>query len=251
MKTKRLNHNPLLRSDFRRPGLVLLEVVVSLGILLVAMGVIGLIFSNGRHNVELAERMTRGMLMTERLISDIDTGILELDEQERSDMFEEESIPGMSWRVEVNPSDEIEGLMEIDIDIYMGDPDGDEDERSFVMSTRIFRPEPRGLDFERDFGLDEEQIQELTDAIPGGTQLLDPTNFDPRTLMAQLDLDSLIELLPTLIQAFGANLTQGQVDQIIQAVESGDLSSLQNAAGQTGPGRTGGQDAGHGRQGGQ
>lgn len=224
------------RGSFRRSGIVLLEVVVSLGILLVAMGVIGLVFSNGQHTVELAEQMTRGMLMTERLIVEIDTAILEMDEQEKSGVFGDESIPGMSWRVEVNPSDTIEGLNEIDINIYMGDPDGDEDERRFVMSTRIFRPEPRGLDFERDFGLDEDQIQELTDSIPGGTQFLDPTNFDPRTLMAQLDLDSLIELLPTLIQAFGANLSQGQIDQIIDAVESGDLGSLQNSAGQAGGG---------------
>ncbi|MCG8408759.1 MAG: hypothetical protein MI923_26435 [Phycisphaerales bacterium] len=225
------------RSRHRR-GVALLEVVVSLGILLVAMGVIGMTFRNGQHHVELAERMTRGMLMTERLLVELDTNILDMQEREQSGWFYDveheihETVPGMSWRVEINPSERIQGMLEVDISIYMGDPD-DEEQRQNILFTRVFRAEPQGIDFERDFGLDEDQIQQLTDAIPGGEQLFDPNNFDPRSL-AQLDLDTLVELLPTLIQAFGANIAQGQLDQIIQAVESGDIGALQNMAGQMG-----------------
>lgn len=215
---------------------MLLEVVISLGILLVAMGVIGLAFNNGRQKVEFAERMVRAMLMTEKLIAEMDTALLDLKDQEQSGWFGEESIPGMSWRVEVNPSSRVKGLLEVDISIYMGDPDGSADEHQLLLATRVERAEPRGIDFQKDFGLDEDQIAQLTDAIPGGAQVLDPTNFDPRSL-AQLDLDSLVELLPTLIQAFGANLGQGQIDQLIQAAQSGDLGALQNAAG-TQPGGT-------------
>lgn len=216
-------------------GVALLEVVISLGILLVAMGVVGMTFRNGQYHVELAERMTRGMLMTERLIVELDTNILDMEEREQSGWFYnaeheiDEAIPGMSWQVEINPSDRIDGMLEIDINIYMES----EGQRQNILYTRIFRAVPQGIDFERDFGLDEEQIQQLTDAIPGGSQLFDPNNFDPRAL-AQLDLDTLVELLPTLIQAFGANIAQGQLDQIIQAVESGDLGALQNIAGQAG-----------------
>lgn len=216
---------------------MLLEVVISLGILLVAMGVIGLAFNNGRQKVEFAERMIRAMLMTEKLVAEMDTDLLDLEDREQSGWFGGESIPGMSWRVEVNPADQIPGMLEIDISIYMGDPDGSADERQLLLFTRVERIEPRGIDFEKDFGMDEDQIAQLTDLIPGGTQFLDPTNFDPRSL-AQMDLDTLVDLLPTLIQAFGSSLGQGQIDQLIQAVQSGDLGALQNAAGaQQGGGR--------------
>lgn len=210
-----------------RRGAMLLEVVISLGILMVAMSVIGLAFNNGRQRVEFAERMIRAMLMTEKLVAEMDTDLLDLEDQEQSGWFGGESIPGMSWRVEINPSDRIQGLLEVDISIYMGDPDGSADERQLLLFTRVERIEPRGIDFEKDFGLDEDQIAQLTDIIPGGAQVFDPTNFDPRSL-AQLDLDTLVDLLPTLLQAFGINLAQGQIDQLIQGAQSGEL---QNAAG--------------------
>ena len=225
---------------------MLLEVVVSVGILLLTMSVVGLTFRNGQYNIELAERMTRARLLTERLTAEMDTGLLDLEEREQSGYFGAESMPNMSWRLEVEESDRVEGLLEIDIYVYMGDPDGTDEERRLVMATRVFRPEPRGLDFEKDFGLSEDQIDQLTEIIPGGSQVLDPTNFDPRSL-ASLDLDTLVELLPTLIQAFGINIAQGQLDQIIQAVESGDVGALQNIAGQQG-GDAGGRRGGRGGQ---
>ncbi len=226
--------------------MILLEVVVSLAILILAMGVIGLAFNNGNYRVNRAEERIQALIMTERLIAEMDTKILDLEEitegSGESGFFGEESIEGLSWRVEVESSPRVEGLLEVDFFIYMGDPD-DEDERQFVMHTRVFRPEPRGIDFERDFGLDEDQIQLLMDAIPGGAAVLDPTNFDPRSL-AQLPLDDLIELLPTLIQAFGGNFGGLQMDQIIEAVQSGDTQALQDIAGQQGGAGIGPQSGG-------
>jgi len=229
------------RAHPRRPhrAVVLLEVVVSLGILILAMGVIGLAFNNGNYRVHRAEEQIQALIMTERLIAEMDTKILDLEEMgegsgEKSGAFGEESIAGLSWRMIVEPSQRIDGLLKVDFFIYMGDPD-DDDNRQFVMHTRVFRPEPRGIDFERDFGLDEDQIQLLMDAIPGGAAVLDPTNFDPRTL-AQMPLDDLVELLPTLIQAFGGNFGGLPMDQIIEAVKSGDTQTLQDIAGQQGGG---------------
>ncbi len=235
----------------RRRAVVLLEVVISLGILVLAMGVIGMAFNNGNYRIHRAEEQIQALLMTERLIAEMDTKILDLEELlgedgtgegELSGTFGAESIAGLSWRMKAESSQEIEGLLKIDFFIYMGDPEDDED-RQFVMHTRVFRPEPRGIDFERDFGLDEDQIQTLLDAIPGGATMVDPTNFDPRSL-AQMPLDDLIELLPTLMQAFGGNLGGLQMDQIIEAVQSGDTQALQDIAGQSGIGvgpQSGGQ----------
>jgi hypothetical protein len=210
----------------RRRGAALLEVVVALSILLVAMSVVGLTFRNGQRNAELTDEMTRAMMLTERLLAEMETGILEMEEREQSGWFGEEAMPGMSWRVLVNPHEDINGLVDVDIEIHMGDPDGSDEEHQLVLSTRVQRPEPRGIDFEKDFGLDQDQIDQLTEAIPGGVAVIDPTDFDVRSL-ASLDLDALVELLPTLIQAFGANIGGGQLDGLIQAVQSGDLGAIQ------------------------
>ncbi len=230
-----------IRREPRR-GAALLEVVLSLGLLIVAMGVIGMAFTNGQFFVERAEARTRAMLMTEKLITEIDTGVLTLEDREDSGYFifdgVEESIPGMSWRVEVEPHERIAGLLNVDISIYMGDPE-DEELRRNLLQTRIVRAEPRGFDFERDFGMDEEQIEQLTSLIPGGAQLLDPTNFDPRAL-AQLPIDQLIEMLPTIMQAFGGQLGAGQLEQLMDMVQSGNLGDLQSAVG--GGGQDGGGD---------
>lgn len=218
----------------RRRGAALLEVVLSLGLLLVAMAAIGIVFRNGQYFVENAEMRTRAMLMTEKLITDLDTGMIVMEEREQSGYFiidsVNESIPGMSWMIEADPSRRIDGLFEIDISIFMGDPE-DEEKRKNILRTRIVRAEPRGLDFERDFGLDEEQIEQLTDLVPGGSQILDPTNFDPRVL-AQLPADQLVEMLPTLLAAFGGQFAGGQIDQLLNLVNSGNLNQLQGAANQ-------------------
>ncbi len=217
------------RSVTRRRGAALLEVVVALSILLVAMAVVGGAFRNGAHTIDRAERMSRARVMTERLLVEMDTGILEMEEREQSGWFGDEAMEGMSWAVEINPHERIERLLEVDVHIYLGDPDGDADERRHLLSTRVLRVEPKGLDLEEDFGLDEEQIDQLTEAIPGGAAIFDPTDFDPR-MLAHLDLESLAELLPTLVQAFGVSIGGGQFDGLMQALESGDMDALQGAA---------------------
>ncbi len=228
-----------------RRSAALLEVVLSLSILLIAMSVVGLTFRNGERNVDLADQTTRGMLLTERLLAEMDTAILDMEEREQSGWFGEEGVPGMSWRVEINPNEDIKGLVDIDISIFMGDPDVPE-KHELVLSTRVQRPEPKGIDFEKDFGLDQDQIAMISEAIPGGAAVFDATNFDPRSL-AQLDLDSIIDLLPMLLQVFGGSLGgNSQLDGILQAAQQGDLSGAQNlaqqAADQAGAGgATGGQ----------
>ena len=78
----------------RRRGAVLLEVVVSISILLMSMGVVGLVFRNGQLNIHRAERITRAMLLTEQLLVELDTNILELDEQELVGWFDVEAEEG-------------------------------------------------------------------------------------------------------------------------------------------------------------
>ncbi len=210
----------------RRRGAVLLEVVVSISILLMSMAVVGLVFRNGQLSIHRAERITRAMLLTEQLLVELDTNILELDEQELVGWFDVEAEDGMAYRIEINPDINHEGLLRVNLDVFLGDPDGADGERMRILSTHVFRPLPMGLDFERDFGFDQEQIDQLTDAIPGGVAVLDPTNFDPRDL-AGLDLDTLVEILPALMEALGLSLGSAQLTQLMQAASQGDVGSLQ------------------------
>jgi len=237
----------------QRSAAVLLEVVLALALLMIAMGVIGFTFRNGEYFIERSERLTRAMLMTEKLIVEMDSGLLAMDEREITGTFVtdgvSETMPGMSFEVVTEPSPSVVGLLNIDINVYMGNPE-DEDSRQFVLQTHVVRPLPQGLDFERDFGLDQEQIEQLTEAIPGGAALFDPNNFDPRSL-ASLPIDQLVELLPTLLQAFGGQLGQGQIDQLLNAVESGDLSGLQNGGNIPGLNSAGGNNNGGGGGNGQ
>lgn len=212
-----------------RRGVALLEVVVSVSILLLAMGVVGLTFHNGTHNVQLADRMTRAAMFTERLLAELEAGILLMDQQDQSGWCGIEGPEGMSWRVTINPDLTMPGIMKVDVYVYMGDPEGPEDQRQTVLETHVLRAQPQGLNFQRDFGFDEEQVLQLTDAIPGGAAIMDPTNFDPRDL-ARMDLDTLASILPELLKAFGLNLNSAQLAQIMNMARSGNMQAFENVA---------------------
>jgi len=220
-----------------RRAAALLEVVVALSILLLAMGVVGLTFHNGDYNVQLADRMTRAAMFTERLLAELEAGILDITEKEQTGWFAEEGPGGestdprdrMSWRVETSPHLTLQGVLKVDVYIYMGDPDAAEGDRKTIIETHVLRAVPMGLDFQRDFGMEEEQVTQLTDAVPGGAAILDPTNFDPRQL-AQLDLDTLGQILPEILKAFGLNLNPAQMAQIMDMARSGNTQVMEDLA---------------------
>lgn len=223
---------PLLRCrrGLRR-GAVLLEVILSIGILLMAMVGVGVVFRNGLYHIDMAEQMSRARVMTERLIAEMDTGYLDMEQQEQSGYFSEEAPPGMSWRVVMLPHEKIKRLVTIDIEILKGDPTSSGEDGRLLLYTRILRPEPKGMDLKEDFGLDDEQIAKLAEVIPGGAAVFDPNDFDPRSL-AQLELQDLADLLPTLIQAFGTSFLGGQLSGLVDAAQKGDTQGLQDMAGQ-------------------
>lgn len=219
----------------QRRAAALLEVVLALSILLVAMSIIGAAFRNGLFHVEHAERMNQATLMTDRLLTALDLGMVAPTEREQTGFFTEETIPGMSWSVEAQPIETVPGLFHIRVSIFMGDPEGSEDQKQHLMTTYVLRAEPRNVNLETDFGIPAEQLELLTDAIPGGKEMLDPANFNPRSI-AQLDLDTLREMLPMILQALGVALNPGQMEDVLQAAQKGDLSGLQGIAGQAGAG---------------
>ena len=88
--------------DARRAA-ALLEVVISLSILLVAMSAIGVAFSTGLFHVEHAERMNQATMMTDRLLTAVDLGMIAPSDREQTGVFSGETIAGMSWEMQAQP----------------------------------------------------------------------------------------------------------------------------------------------------
>ena len=213
----------------RRPAAALLEVVISVSILLLAMSVIGVAFRNGLDSVELADRISRGDQLTDNLLNAIDCGMVSISEAEQTGTFGEIAEEGMFWKTEAVPDPQVAGLIHGAIYIYRGDPDGPEQNRRLIATTYVERIVPKGIDFQRDFGFTQEQVESITSAVPGGEALFNPADFDPRSL-AKLDMNMLIELLPTLIEAFGGAFLEGQMDKLLEAAQRGDIAGLQKIA---------------------
>lgn len=212
--------------------------VVALSILLVAMAVVGATFRNGSQNVMLAERMNQAQLLTERLLTEMDVGLIPLNvpeqgmpNEELSGWFGEDAPPGMSWKLEITSDENLPDMLKVGVSIFLGDPEASDDQHQRLLTTYVVRVIPRPLNLETDFGFTQEQMDQLTEAIPGGAAILDPTQFDPR-MIASLDIETLRELLPALIQALGGGMLGGQLDSILQAAQRGDLSGLQNLGNQ-------------------
>lgn len=221
---------------FARRGAALFEVVIALSLLLVAMSAIGVAFRNGLFHVEHAERMNQATLMTDRLLTALDLGLIAPSEKETTGYFENETIRGMAWQMEAQPIEEISGLFHIRVSIFMGDPEGADNEKQHLLTTYVLRAEPRSINLETDFGIPEEQLTMLTDAIPGGAAVLDPANFNPRDV-AGLPLDTLREMLPMILQTLGITLNPGQMEDVMQALQKGDMREIQNLAEQAGGGQ--------------
>jgi hypothetical protein len=228
-KTAREPRAEHLRSRSARRGAALFEVVISLSILLMAMTLVGASFRNGFLNVEMADRISRATLLTEKLITDIEVGLISIAEQESFGQFSDEAEPGMGWRVEVHPDPVTPDLLRVQVDILRVDPENPKAEASCILTTHLLRVMPRGLDFQKDLGMTEEQVAMLMAVVPGGESLVDPENFSPPEL-AKLPMDVLKQLLPMIIQAFGGNLAAGQLDRMMEAAQKGDISGLQELA---------------------
>lgn len=232
-------------SAFRR-GSALMEVVISLSILVVAMGVIGFAFRNGQLSLERSERITWAMLLTDQILTNIDLGIITVTGDAEtslgqgnltsaSGLFGEDAPPGMSYRVQAESDITQPGVVRVYVEIFAGEPGAESGH--LILATSALRAPPRALDLERDFGLQEEQTQLIQDAIPGGAAFFDPKKFNPRDL-ASLDMDTLMQLLPALMQAFGGGALMGRMDEIMQAAQSGDVQKLQDIAQQAAPSGT-------------
>lgn len=250
-----------------KQGALLLEVVVSLAIMVAALGLIGAQLNGGLKMTAQAETATRAAELSDRMLA-----LLELDQQMSQRIFQERrsdgdfgtEFPGYLWRANVEKTD-VDGLGLVTLEIlHQSDTERptDLDGAKVVRSLHLLKADPGRIDLGKDFGVPEEALAAVgpqMSMIPG----LDPTQFDPQALAAlppQELFAVLAQLLPILQQAgimppgmeMDPNMSPDQIAEMIQAMVEGQggLPGMGGAGGEGGAGAGGaaGQLPGGGSQ---
>jgi hypothetical protein len=258
LRVVRQSGSPRARTGGRRRGAVLLEVVVSLSILLIAMSVVGLTFRNGERSVELAEQMMLADAETERLLTDLVADTRKLEERQQSGYFDETGSRGMSYRVDINPDVNIPSLLNIDINIYEGDPDASAKEHTLLVSTRVQRVDPKGS-INLETMADPDQLDAFKSALtaiglPG--EMINTSDFRPQDIMRNLPSDLPPEVLALISQFLPQFLAGGfsasQLEDLAKQLQAGGFGSLQDlvqgAGGESGTGQSQSQQKGGTKQ---
>lgn len=218
------------RPNARRGGFVLLEVVLALGLLVLGMTVIGAqVHQAFETSVKTALTM-RAMMLAESRLAQLDSGMLELDPAliEAGEPIEEDFgrlFPAFATRVTVSET-AVEELFQITLQMLYDrnrDPDDeyDFDESTVLYTLYTLRATPAFIDLEVDFGVDEERIEKLIEAVPDAE--FDPYSFDP-SFLAKMELEELVAVLPDLLDALGIG-----PDQVARMLPPDVLQMLREA----------------------
>jgi hypothetical protein len=260
-----------------RRGAMLLEVIVSMGLLLFGMVMVGLQINAGLDAARQADIRTRAVMLADSRFAELDSGALVLDELEteidgdfgirRQGEPAEVPYPGYTWRIQVEERD-VSGIFETDVESTQGlvfyalrldigynesqvaeqiaDPEYeiefDDEGRKIVRTVYRLWPKPADINLARDFGMEDEQVEELLDGLEMAAQQADETGL-PDELSGggedAMDLSTMVELLRQVMAAGGGGfdprmLTQLPAEQYGMATElvdalfgRGDTSGLQ------------------------
>jgi len=239
----------------RRPGIALLEVVVSLGLLLIALSMVGAAFVNcDKMSHETVER-SRALMLSEQIITYLDTGKYG-SETDTDGTFGDEGPEGWSWHLKMDKDANVPGLLRYTIEILEKKKEGEGESTRPILVTKLLRAEKKNINLKEDYGLSDDQLVKLTESIPGGQAIFDPSDFDP-TSLARMDMDTLVEMLPVILESLaqmgaggaGGGLPPGvSADQVMAALGG---AAPQGSGGQGGGDRNaGGSSSGGSRSGG-
>lgn len=187
-----------------------MEVVVAVGILVVGLAFVGMQIQNASRAGRRAERAMRALLLAESTFTELDAGLIipdgEETEREYGPLF-----PDYGWRLRIEPHPNMPDLNQVTLDV-LHQPrqdvkeEFDFDEADVVHRLYTLRVTPTNIDLTRDFGMTEEQADELSEKLSGATEGgIDPRNLSP-ALFANLDLEELLEVAPALLEAFGMSM---------------------------------------------
>ena len=232
----------------RRPGYMLLEVVIATGLLLLGLVAIGSQVQAAQESVRKMRFRLQALRLAESHFAMMDLGLVELDsvDDEQEDEFGER-FPDFGWRLTTDET-ATEGLFLLTLEIlYQPRDDVDEefdfDEAERILTLRAMRPAPKPLDLGAEFGLTEEEIEDLAEQLSGlNIEGLSVDSFDPR-ILARLDFEELIEVLPPLLATFNIPIDQilGSLPpEALQALEESGL--LEDLLGGVGSGEGAGEE---------
>jgi hypothetical protein len=153
---------------------MLLEVIVSLGLLVFGMAVVGVQISSALQTARGVDIDTRAMLLADTLLAELAGGMIRMDinDDEIKGNFLNQA-PGFTWRIGIEQAD-VDNLYMLTIEIgyneeqvqaQIEDPLLDtsiEDEGTKIVHTlyRLY-PTPADIDMERDYGLTPDDVRNL------------------------------------------------------------------------------------------
>ena len=193
-----------------RRGIVLLEIIISIAVLALGMVAIGGQISQALRAAQRADRLARGVLLAESIITELDSGLIFPEREQEGDFYLlgfGTQYDGWAWRLLIDESpflgreDRDQGMFLVSVELYYGDLEltGDDlDAKERVYSVYTLRPEPGNVNLVEDLGLDPEDLEALSALLPesAGLDLTGP--LDP-AMLAGLDFDGLLaDILPNL-----------------------------------------------------
>lgn len=232
----------------RVTGYVLLETVIATGMLIIGLAVVGAQVQGAVTSVREMDLKTRAIMLADVQLAQMSMGLVEFATLD--DTIEEEfgsRYPDWGWRMIIDET-ALDDLYQLTIEILYWpresvDDDFDFDYAEVVHTVHTLRLAPRPLDLGQAFGMGEDEFTELADKLSQtGVEGLDAEAFDP-TILAKLPFEDLIDVLPTLLDAFGIPLDQvtGQLPpEIRQMIEGSGLLDGAGGDGQN-PSQDGGQ----------
>lgn len=183
---------------------LLLEVVVSLAIMVSALGFLGAQLIGGMQMVRQADLRTQAVAFVDRVVA-----LVEFDPQMQKRLLQEQTTDGdfgrqdlgWFWRIEFEPITEIVGLGLIRISVWH---DENASESSSIATARpvaevaLLKAARGELDLVRDFGMDEEEAAEWAASCHGG---INPRAVDPQELVqaASENPECIFRLPPSLM----------------------------------------------------
>jgi len=219
-------------------GAMLLEVVVSLGLLVFGLAMVG---AQIRSSLEVAyndDIQTRAILLADTKISELTAGGVEIEsyDDEYKGYFGI-AYPGYTWRITIEPTETDDfymatleigynaGLVDQQIDLPEMELDFEDVGTKIVRTVYRLFPSPAVMDLERDFGVSQEVIDEIAGELP--IPGIDLNNLDPR-MLANLPSEILEELLPMLDVFLKSG---GDVSSLKNLLSEFDLDALSGASG--------------------
>lgn len=197
---------------------MLLEVIVSMGLLIFGMVMVGLQINAGLDAARASDIGTRAVMLADSKLSELDAGIIRPERIGDEEALEGDFgivAPGFTWRLTVEPSASlIEDFYFVKLEIgydesqvreQIEDPtykiEFDDPHRRTVRTVYRLWPKPAGASPERDFGISPEQMDKFMEAM-AGAMTAGGLGETEGTGSSGLDLERVAEMFSELMQTY-------------------------------------------------